>query len=102
MVPGAAAFAAGAGAQSREAAPNTDGEGKEPVVRNTTPQEDVDMIYDMLDEDRSGAVSYKEFIEQIHKIKYAILSRDDHTLLVFIKGFLRKMEFDVLIFMICF
>jgi len=46
----------------------------------------------MLDEDNSGSVTYKEFVEQLHKLK----SQDVHTMLIFIRGFLKDVRMRVI------
>jgi len=43
-------------------------------------EEDLNVVYQILDEDRSGDVRYDEFVNQLYKIK----TRDPHTMLVFI------------------
>jgi len=42
---------------------------------------DIGTIYDMMDSDKSGDVSYLEFVDKLHKLK----NQDHHTLTVFIK-----------------
>mmetsp|Transcript_60204 Transcript_60204/g.135494 ORF Transcript_60204/g.135494 Transcript_60204/m.135494 type:complete len:654 (-) Transcript_60204:69-2030(-) len=41
--------------------------------------EDLQMVFEILDEDRSGSVTYEEFVEQLYKMK----TQESHTLLVF-------------------
>jgi len=43
--------------------------------------EDTEIVFNMMDEDRTGYVTYKAFIDNIFKMK----THDDHSLLVFIK-----------------
>jgi hypothetical protein len=43
--------------------------------------DDLDTVFMILDTDKTGAVDYAEFIEQLHKMR----SGDSHTLLVFIR-----------------
>jgi len=47
-------------------------------------KEDMHIIFNILDEDNSGTVTYSEFVEHLHKMK----SQDNHTMLIFIKGYL--------------
>lgn len=42
------------------------------------------VVWDILDEDHSGSVDYREFTEQLHKMK----QKDSHTMLVFIKHYI--------------
>eukprot|EP00930_Biecheleria_cincta_P020275 TRINITY_DN15283_c0_g1_i1.p1 TRINITY_DN15283_c0_g1~~TRINITY_DN15283_c0_g1_i1.p1 ORF type:complete len:605 (-),score=78.07 TRINITY_DN15283_c0_g1_i1:300-2114(-) len=49
---------------------------------------DVELVFSILDEDRSGTVTYREFVEQVHKMK----TQDTHTMLVFIKGYLNQVR----------
>lgn len=46
-------------------------------------EHDMSTVFNILDEDRSGKVSYEEFWQEVHKMK----TNDTHTLLVFIKHF---------------
>mmetsp|Transcript_75384 Transcript_75384/g.140613 ORF Transcript_75384/g.140613 Transcript_75384/m.140613 type:complete len:648 (+) Transcript_75384:97-2040(+) len=41
--------------------------------------EDLQMVFEILDEDHSGSVTYEEFVEQLYKMK----TQESHTLLVF-------------------
>eukprot|EP00443_Scrippsiella_acuminata_P002557 CAMPEP_0115182242 /NCGR_PEP_ID=MMETSP0270-20121206/7843_1 /TAXON_ID=71861 /ORGANISM="Scrippsiella trochoidea, Strain CCMP3099" /LENGTH=520 /DNA_ID=CAMNT_0002595285 /DNA_START=116 /DNA_END=1678 /DNA_ORIENTATION=- len=50
--------------------------------------DDMHIIFSMLDEDSSGTISYSEFVEQLHKLK----SQDTHTMLIFIRGFLKDVR----------
>merc|ERR1719446_1604396 len=54
-------------------------------------KEDISVIFNIMDEDQSGAVTYKEFVEQLHKMK----TQDTHTLLVFIKGYVNELRLKV-------
>merc|ERR1712226_202316 len=45
-------------------------------------------VFNILDEDGSGDVAYKEFVEQLHKMK----ASDSHTMLVFIKHFVTELR----------
>jgi hypothetical protein len=51
-------------------------------------KDEMSVIIDMLDEDKSGSVSYDEFAEQLHKMK----SQEPRTLLVYIKGLLSNLK----------
>eukprot|EP00927_Polykrikos_kofoidii_P044051 TRINITY_DN3812_c0_g1_i1.p1 TRINITY_DN3812_c0_g1~~TRINITY_DN3812_c0_g1_i1.p1 ORF type:complete len:693 (-),score=102.59 TRINITY_DN3812_c0_g1_i1:114-2099(-) len=42
---------------------------------------DIPAVYEIMDEDNSGEITYKEFVEKLHYIKFL----NEHTLLVFIK-----------------
>eukprot|EP00928_Gymnodinium_smaydae_P080612 TRINITY_DN6427_c0_g1_i1.p2 TRINITY_DN6427_c0_g1~~TRINITY_DN6427_c0_g1_i1.p2 ORF type:complete len:298 (+),score=78.87 TRINITY_DN6427_c0_g1_i1:1338-2231(+) len=44
-------------------------------------RDDLQMVFNILDSDGSGDVEYKEFVDQLHKMK----SHDVHTLIVFVK-----------------
>lgn len=44
-------------------------------------EDDIDVVFAIMDEDGSGSVKFTEFVDQIWKMK----SVDDHTLLIFIK-----------------
>merc|ERR1712013_732297 len=46
-------------------------------------RDELDIVYDILDEDQSGSVDYKEFTEQLYKMR----TQHSHTLLVLIKHF---------------
>lgn len=54
-------------------------------------REDLACLFSILDEDGSGAVDYKEFIEQLHKMK----SQDNHMMLVFIKSHVKTIGLQV-------
>merc|ERR1719145_265162 len=51
-------------------------------------QQDMEVVFKILDEDASGDVNYGEFIENLHKMK----SHDGHTLLVFIKYYVTEIR----------
>eukprot|EP00747_Dinoflagellata_sp_TGD_P138643 gnl/TRDRNA2_/TRDRNA2_175800_c3_seq31.p1 gnl/TRDRNA2_/TRDRNA2_175800_c3~~gnl/TRDRNA2_/TRDRNA2_175800_c3_seq31.p1 ORF type:complete len:584 (+),score=76.87 gnl/TRDRNA2_/TRDRNA2_175800_c3_seq31:255-1754(+) len=51
-------------------------------------QEDMSTLWNIMDEDGSGDVSYDEFVEQLHKMK----CQDDHMMLVFIKSHVKDMQ----------
>lgn len=56
-------------------------------------KDDLVAVFSILDDDGSGDVAYKEFVEQLHKMK----TDDSHTMLVFIKHYvvdLRNQVFD--------
>mmetsp|Transcript_49864 Transcript_49864/g.154019 ORF Transcript_49864/g.154019 Transcript_49864/m.154019 type:complete len:167 (-) Transcript_49864:124-624(-) len=46
-------------------------------------KEDLKVVFEILDSDRSGTVSYTEFVEQLHKMR----CHESHTLLVFVKHY---------------
>jgi hypothetical protein len=50
--------------------------------------DDIDVVFGMLDEDRSGDVDYEEFIAQVHKMK----TNDTHTLLIFIRHYVKAIH----------
>jgi len=50
--------------------------------------DDMNIIFNMLDEDGSGLISYSEFLEQIYKIKF----QDNHTMLIFLRAFLQDVQ----------
>jgi len=52
---------------------------------------DIELVFSILDEDRSGTVTYTEFVEQLHKMK----SQDTHTMLVFIKGYVNELRLSM-------
>jgi len=54
-------------------------------------REDLQIVFKILDEDGSGSVTYKEFIEQLHKMK----SQDTQTMLIFIKGYVNELRLNV-------
>jgi len=43
--------------------------------------DDLEMVFEILDEDKSGTVTFTEFVDQLHKMK----TQESHTLLIFIK-----------------
>jgi len=51
-------------------------------------KDDMSIVFDMLDQDNSGSVTFTEFAEQLHKMK----SQDDHTMLIFIRGYLNEVR----------
>eukprot|EP00404_Azadinium_spinosum_P061598 CAMPEP_0180713632 /NCGR_PEP_ID=MMETSP1038_2-20121128/12004_1 /TAXON_ID=632150 /ORGANISM="Azadinium spinosum, Strain 3D9" /LENGTH=422 /DNA_ID=CAMNT_0022745967 /DNA_START=26 /DNA_END=1290 /DNA_ORIENTATION=- len=51
-------------------------------------KEDLAVVFDVLDDDQSGGVSYKEFAEQLYKMK----SQDSQTMLVFIKSYVNEVR----------
>jgi len=51
-------------------------------------REDLEVVFSMLDVDRSGDVAYEEFVEQLHNMK----SRESHTLLIFIKFYVMEIK----------
>merc|ERR1712137_262995 len=48
---------------------------------------DLELLFEILDRDGDGAVSYDEFVEQLHYVK----SFDSHTLLIFIRFYCQGM-----------
>lgn len=54
-------------------------------------QEDMHVVYSILDADQSGTVNYNEFINELFKMK----KHDSHTLLVFIKHYVTEIRRDV-------
>merc|ERR1712061_153606 len=54
-------------------------------------REDLDIIFKVLDDDDSGEVTYKEFVEQLHKMK----CQDSHTLLVFMRLYIKEIRSNV-------
>jgi len=50
--------------------------------------DDMDNVFHILDEDGSGSVTYKEFVDQLYKMK----SQDSHSVLLFIKGLLKELR----------
>merc|ERR1712070_404926 len=44
-------------------------------------QDDMALVFEVMDRDRSGGVDYKEFVEQLHTLR----TYDSHTLLIFIR-----------------
>lgn len=51
-------------------------------------QEDMEILFNLLDEDRSGSVTYKEFIEQFFKMK----THDEKKMLMILKGQMASLE----------
>eukprot|EP00928_Gymnodinium_smaydae_P087884 TRINITY_DN72072_c0_g1_i1.p1 TRINITY_DN72072_c0_g1~~TRINITY_DN72072_c0_g1_i1.p1 ORF type:complete len:599 (+),score=143.13 TRINITY_DN72072_c0_g1_i1:209-2005(+) len=51
-------------------------------------KEDMETVYEILDEDKNGHVNYEEFADQIHKMK----TSDSHTMLVFIKHYVLEIR----------
>jgi len=51
-------------------------------------KDDMEVVFGILDEDHSGAVTYSEFAEQLHKMK----SQDAQTMLIFIKGYVNELR----------
>merc|ERR1712232_1178965 len=51
-------------------------------------KEDMELIFGILDEDHSGNVTYREFVEQLYKMK----SQDMQTMLVFIRGYIAELR----------
>jgi len=51
-------------------------------------KDDMHVVFDMLDQDNSGSVTFVEFVEQLHKMK----SQDDHTMLIFIRGYVNEVR----------
>lgn len=43
--------------------------------------DDLEMVFEILDEDKSGTVTFSECVDQLHKMK----TQESHTLLIFIK-----------------
>merc|ERR1712205_289388 len=50
--------------------------------------DDFEIIFALLDEDGNGSIDYAEFVEQLYKLK----EEDSHTLLVFIKHYVRDIK----------
>lgn len=50
--------------------------------------EDMGVVFNILDEDQSGSVTYTEFVDQLYKMK----SQDTHTMLLFIKGYVNELR----------
>merc|ERR1719215_2583183 len=44
-------------------------------------REEMDICYEIMDHDKSGAVEYKEFVRQLHTMR----TYDEHTLLIFVR-----------------
>merc|ERR1712050_4582 len=51
-------------------------------------RDDLKSLFNILDEDYSGDVSYAEFVEQLYKMK----SQDTQVMLVFIKSHLKEVQ----------
>lgn len=51
-------------------------------------EDDLEVVFGLLDTDDSGTVCYKEFVEQLHMLK----NGESHTLLVFIKFYIMEMR----------
>merc|ERR1712066_1220142 len=45
--------------------------------------DDIEIVFNILDYDKSGDVDYTEFVEQLHRMK----TQDSHSLLIFIKHY---------------
>jgi len=54
-------------------------------------KDDIKTVFAILDEDKSGTVTYDEFVDQLHKMK----SQESHTLLVFIKHYITDVRLKV-------
>lgn len=54
-------------------------------------KEDIHVVFSILDEDRSGDVDYKEFAQQLHRLK----TDDSHTLLFFIRHYVAEISRNV-------
>jgi len=52
---------------------------------------DMHLVFSVLDEDNSGMVRYAEFVEQLYRLK----TQDDHTMLVFIRGYINEVRLKV-------
>eukprot|EP00930_Biecheleria_cincta_P067091 TRINITY_DN5347_c0_g1_i2.p1 TRINITY_DN5347_c0_g1~~TRINITY_DN5347_c0_g1_i2.p1 ORF type:complete len:618 (+),score=103.53 TRINITY_DN5347_c0_g1_i2:79-1932(+) len=50
--------------------------------------EDMENLFNVMDEDQSGSVSYDEFVEQLYKMK----CQDSHILLVFMRSHIKDMR----------
>eukprot|EP00747_Dinoflagellata_sp_TGD_P103301 gnl/TRDRNA2_/TRDRNA2_168918_c2_seq1.p1 gnl/TRDRNA2_/TRDRNA2_168918_c2~~gnl/TRDRNA2_/TRDRNA2_168918_c2_seq1.p1 ORF type:complete len:385 (-),score=49.95 gnl/TRDRNA2_/TRDRNA2_168918_c2_seq1:47-1111(-) len=50
--------------------------------------EDMPLVFSMLDSDRSGSISYDEFVDQLYKM----VDQDEHSMLVFIKAYLNDIR----------
>lgn len=53
--------------------------------------EDLGTVWDILDEDGSGDVSYKEFCEQV----FRMTTSDMHTMLIFVKHYVFKLQSEI-------
>lgn len=54
-------------------------------------REDMEVVFSILDIDKSGDVNYREFVEELYKLK----NRDSHTLLIFIKHYVMELRESV-------
>jgi len=54
--------------------------------------EDMRVVFNILDKDKSGDIDYDEFVSQLHKMK----SNDSHMMLTFIKHYTKRMHDDML------
>eukprot|EP00932_Pfiesteria_piscicida_P002299 SRR837773.12234.p1 GENE.SRR837773.12234~~SRR837773.12234.p1 ORF type:complete len:322 (+),score=75.10 SRR837773.12234:47-967(+) len=52
---------------------------------------DLEVVFHMLDVDRSGTIEYCEFVEQLHMMQ----SKEAHTLLVFLKFYVMDIRFQL-------
>jgi len=50
--------------------------------------EDMEVVFTLLDADKSGSVTYKEFVENLHKMR----TQDTQTMLIFIKGYVNDLR----------
>eukprot|EP00429_Kryptoperidinium_foliaceum_P103827 CAMPEP_0176235468 /NCGR_PEP_ID=MMETSP0121_2-20121125/26853_1 /TAXON_ID=160619 /ORGANISM="Kryptoperidinium foliaceum, Strain CCMP 1326" /LENGTH=440 /DNA_ID=CAMNT_0017574889 /DNA_START=1 /DNA_END=1323 /DNA_ORIENTATION=+ len=50
--------------------------------------DDLDMVFEMLDADCSGGISYEEFVKELYRMKM----HDSHTMLVFIKHYVTEIK----------
>merc|ERR1719162_1344642 len=53
---------------------------------------DIEVVFSILDADRSGEVSFEEFAAELHRMK----SNDPNTMLHFIKHYVKSMRDEVL------
>lgn len=53
-------------------------------------RDDLELVFQIMDKDCSGEVTYEEFVEQLYKMK----SYDIHTLLMFVKQHVQEMRVD--------
>lgn len=51
-------------------------------------REDLSVVFSILDQDKSGEVSYSEFVDELHNMK----SKDSHTLLIFIRHYVLQIR----------
>lgn len=54
-------------------------------------QADLKTVFNILDDDKSGTITYREFVDQIHKMK----TQESHTILVFIKHYVMEIKSKV-------